>query len=138
MTLKIILLTMHDNELGYEIFPNMVEESSFATVFQASQGTCLVGFTYILAWKPNQNFIMCIRGSVFFFFWQFLQFLCYSQSGNVSTGRFSQIWLQAKYESKFLKTSFYISGYLVEPCIDITWLKSSKNHMILTVLIFYI
>jgi hypothetical protein len=67
MTLKIILLTMHDNELGYEIFPNMVEESSFATVFQASQGTCLVGFTYILAWKPNQNFIMCIRGSVFFF-----------------------------------------------------------------------
>jgi hypothetical protein len=47
-----------------------------------------------------------------------------------STGRFSQIWLPVKYESKFLKTSFYISGYLLEPCMDITWLKSSKNRMI--------
>jgi hypothetical protein len=63
---KIILLTMHDNELGYEISANIIKESSFATVFQASQGTCLVGFTYILAWKPNQNFIMCVRGNDFF------------------------------------------------------------------------
>jgi hypothetical protein len=106
MTLKIILLTMHDNELGYEIFANMVEESSFATVFQASQGTCLVGFTYILAWKPNQNFIMCIRGSVFFFFWQFLQFLCYSQSGNDPQEDLARFGYRPNMKVNFLKHPF--------------------------------
>jgi len=33
MTLKKILLTMHDDELGYEISTNIFEESSFAAVF---------------------------------------------------------------------------------------------------------
>jgi hypothetical protein len=32
---------------------------------------------------------------------------------------FSQIWLQAKYESKNLKETFYIFGYLLEPCMEI-------------------
>jgi hypothetical protein len=53
---------------------------------------------------------------------------------------FSQIWLQAKCESKFFKTSIYIFGYILEPCIEIWrflyilvsfWLlKISKNHRI--------
>jgi hypothetical protein len=76
-------------------------------------------------------------GSVFFFPAIFAIFVL-QPKWQWSTGRYSQIWLQAKYESKFLKTSFYISGYLLEPCIDVTWLKSSKNRMILTVFIFYI
>jgi hypothetical protein len=38
-----------------------------------------------------------------------------------SIGRFSQIWLQAKLENIFLRTSFYIFGYLLKPCIKI-WL----------------
>jgi hypothetical protein len=33
MMLKKILLTMHDDELGYEISANIFEKSSFATVF---------------------------------------------------------------------------------------------------------
>jgi hypothetical protein len=34
-------------------------------------------------------------------------------------GRFSQIWLQIKFESKFIKPSFYIFGYLFELCTEI-------------------
>jgi hypothetical protein len=34
-------------------------------------------------------------------------------------GRFSQFWLQAKYESKKLLKAFYIFGYLLEPGIEI-------------------
>jgi len=60
------------------------------------------------------------------------------------TGRFSQIWLQAKYEKK--KTSFYIFGYLLELCIEI-WriffekiiimaIEDLKKHKILAFLIF--
>jgi len=48
MTLKNILLTMHDDELGYEIFTNIFEESSFVAIFQASQKTCLIGFMFCL------------------------------------------------------------------------------------------
>jgi hypothetical protein len=33
MTLKTILLTMHDDELGYEISLNIFEESNFAAIF---------------------------------------------------------------------------------------------------------
>ncbi len=36
-----------------------------------------------------------------------------------SVGRFSQIWLQDKFESKFLKPTFYIFGYLFELCTQI-------------------
>jgi hypothetical protein len=36
---------------------------------------------------------------------------------------FSQIWLQAKYESNFfLKATFYIFGYVLEPCMEIWWI----------------
>jgi len=55
MMLKKILLTMHDDELGYEISANIFEESSFATVFQASQRTCLVGFTFCLLNKVTRS-----------------------------------------------------------------------------------
>jgi hypothetical protein len=34
-------------------------------------------------------------------------------------GRFSQIWLHAKYKSKKLKIPFYVFGYILEPCIEI-------------------
>jgi len=37
-----------------------------------------------------------------------------SQNAKDPPGRFSQFWLQAKY-----KTSCYISGYRLEPCIEI-------------------
>jgi hypothetical protein len=30
---------------------------------------------------------------------------------------FSQIWLQYKHGLKILKTSFYIFGYMLEPCM---------------------
>jgi hypothetical protein len=33
MTLENILLTMHDDEPGYEISPNIFEESNFAAIF---------------------------------------------------------------------------------------------------------
>jgi hypothetical protein len=36
--LKNLLLTMHDDELGYEIFANIFEESNFAIIFQAAKG----------------------------------------------------------------------------------------------------
>jgi hypothetical protein len=48
---------MHDNELGYEISANIMEESSGAAVFQASQGTFLLG-------SQIKNFIMCNKGNV--------------------------------------------------------------------------
>jgi hypothetical protein len=34
--------------LGYEIFANIFEESSFASVFQPGQRTYLVGFAFCL------------------------------------------------------------------------------------------
>jgi hypothetical protein len=55
MTLKKILLTMHDDELGYEISANIFEKSSFAAVFQASQKTCLVDFTFCLLNKVTRS-----------------------------------------------------------------------------------
>jgi len=33
--------------------------------------------------------------------------------------KFSQIWLQDKFESRILRTSFNIFGYVLEPCIEI-------------------
>jgi hypothetical protein len=48
MTQKNLLLTMHDDELGYEVFANIFEESNFAVVFQVGQRTCLVGFMFCL------------------------------------------------------------------------------------------
>ncbi len=33
--------------------------------------------------------------------------------------KFSQIWLQDKLESRILRTSFNIFGYVLEPCIEI-------------------
>jgi hypothetical protein len=35
------------------------------------------------------------------------------------TYRFSQNWLQAKFESRFLIVSFYVFGYIHEPCKEI-------------------
>jgi hypothetical protein len=55
MTLKNILLTMHDDELGYEISTNIFEESSFATILQASQRIYLVGFLFCLLNKVTQS-----------------------------------------------------------------------------------
>jgi hypothetical protein len=55
MMLKNILLTMHDNELGYEIFTNIFEESNFATIFQAGQRTCLGGFMFCLLNKITRS-----------------------------------------------------------------------------------
>jgi hypothetical protein len=43
-----------------------------------------------------------------------------SQVAIRAPGRFSQNWLKDKYESKiFLTTSFHISGYLLDQCIEI-------------------
>jgi hypothetical protein len=67
---------MHDNKLGYEISANIVEENNFATIFQASQGP-----RGLLSWLYVYPCSSCASGAVFFIFWQFLQFLCYSQSG---------------------------------------------------------
>jgi hypothetical protein len=51
-----------------------------------------------------------------FFFGQF----CDVAKWQSAAGRFSQIWLKEKYESKiFLTTSFHISGYLLDQCIEI-------------------
>jgi hypothetical protein len=55
MTLKKVLLTMHDDEVGYEIFANIFEESNFVVVFQAGQRTCLVGFTFCLLNKVTRS-----------------------------------------------------------------------------------
>jgi hypothetical protein len=55
MTLKNILLTMHDDELGYEIFANIFEEINFAAIFQASQRTCLSGFMFCLLNNITRN-----------------------------------------------------------------------------------
>jgi hypothetical protein len=49
MTLKNLLLTMHDDELGYEMFANIFEESSFAAVFQVG---CFFAF---LECKANEE-----------------------------------------------------------------------------------
>jgi hypothetical protein len=48
-----------------------------------------------------------------------------SQGESFTMRIFSQIWLKAKYQSKNLKTSLYIFGYLLEPCTDI-WLLNKK------------
>jgi hypothetical protein len=48
-------MTMHDDDLGYEISANIFEESSFAIVFQANQRTCLVGFTFCLLNKVTRS-----------------------------------------------------------------------------------
>jgi hypothetical protein len=42
--------------------------------------------------------------------------------------RFSQIWLQDKYESTFFEASFHIFGYLLEPCSEI-WPKIKKKKV---------
>jgi hypothetical protein len=42
---------MHDDELGYEIFVNIFEESSFVAIFQVGQKTYLVGFMFCLSNK---------------------------------------------------------------------------------------
>jgi hypothetical protein len=47
-------------QLSYKISANIVEESNFVTIFQASQGTCLVYFTDLLAHHVHQ-------GQCFFF-----------------------------------------------------------------------
>jgi hypothetical protein len=65
-----------------------------------------------------------------------------------SIRRFSQIWLQAKFENIYFKTTFYIFGYLLKPCIKI-WLfplnfgqimaiGNLPKHLILAHLIFLI
>jgi hypothetical protein len=49
-------------------------------------------------------------------------------------GRFSQIWLPEKYESRIFSTFFYIFEYLFEPCIEIwnfflnfDWILATEN-----------
>jgi hypothetical protein len=55
MTLKNILLTMHHDELGYEIFANIFEKNNFATIFQVGQMTCLGGFMFCLLNKITRS-----------------------------------------------------------------------------------
>jgi adenine-specific DNA methylase len=55
MMLKNILLTMHVDELGYEIFANTFEEKNFAIIFQVGQRTCLGGFVFCLLNKITRS-----------------------------------------------------------------------------------
>jgi hypothetical protein len=66
--------------------------------------------------RPWTSEIISIRETLFYFIlFLFLSILCCSQSAKDPS---SQIWLQAKYEIKIFKTSFYIFSYLLEPCIE--------------------
>jgi hypothetical protein len=46
MTVKNTLLTMHDDELGYEIFANVFKKNSFTTIFQAFQRIAWIIWSY--------------------------------------------------------------------------------------------
>jgi hypothetical protein len=80
-------------------------------------------------------------GSVFL-----LAIFCYNWSGDDPQEEFNHILLPAKYESKILKTSFYVFGYLLEQCMKIWWfflkfgwilvIENLKKHIILALLIF--
>ncbi len=49
----------------------------------------------------------------------FLEGFCDVAKVAIIHGRFSQMWLQDKYEIKYLKTSFHIFGYLPQQCVGI-------------------
>jgi hypothetical protein len=80
-------------------------------------------------------------GSVFL-----LAIFGYNWSGDYPQEEFSHILLPAKYESKILKTLFYVFGYLFEQCMKIWWfslnfgwilvIENLKKHIILALLIF--
>jgi hypothetical protein len=70
------------------------------------------------------------------FFFSLVAILCYSQSDDDSIGRFSHIWLQAKYENKNLKTFFSIFGYLLERCINFYTNITCTRYMVVVNCIF--
>jgi len=78
-----------------------------------------------------------------FFCWKFYVI---AKVAIISIGRFSQIWLHTKYDSNFLKTSFYNLATYLKPYLEI-WknflnfgrilaIENLKRHMILQLLIF--
>jgi hypothetical protein len=71
--------------------------------------------------------------------------LCYSQSDDDPHKDLVEFWLQVKYESKIVKTSFHILCHLLEPCMKnlgflqifglILAIEILVKHMILALLI---
>ncbi len=84
----------------------------FGTVFQASQGTCLVSFTRCLEAKSKFHHVH--QGQCFFFFfWRFLQFLCNSQSGNDPEEDLVRFGYKPNMKVNFLKHPFiFLATYL--------------------------